>query len=147
MTVRQCLTKCQAVPLQDSTARRSFSIHKTNRSETEITWNPAGSASLFGAGNAIHQEMSMTNRYLISVAAAALIAGAGLANAQAPNREAPSSGAATQQNSPSSAAPAIRDSSQSGALSDSAKSSQSKDMAPKGEKSAQHNMRGEKAPA
>ena len=85
----------------------------------------------------------MTNRYLMSVAAAALIAGTGFANAQGTgmSREAPSSGAATQQ-SPS-AAPTNRDASQSGAPAEAPKSAQSKDMAPRGEKSAQDNMRGE----
>ena len=84
----------------------------------------------------------MTNRYLMSVAVAALIAGTGFANAQGTgmSREAPSSGAATQQ-SPS-AAPTNRDASQSGAPAEAPKSAQSKDMAPKGEKSAQDNMKG-----
>jgi hypothetical protein len=44
----------------------------------------------------------MTNRFLMSVAAAALIAGTGLANAQGMGREAPSAGTATQQSPPSS---------------------------------------------
>jgi hypothetical protein len=43
----------------------------------------------------------MTNRFLISVAAAALIAGTGLANAQAPGRDAGSAGSAAQQSAPS----------------------------------------------
>lgn len=95
----------------------------------------------------------MTNRYLISVAAAALIAGTGFANAQGTgtSREAPSSGAATtQQAAPpsdrgSAATPMNRDASQSGAPAEAPKSAQSKDMAPKGEKSAQDNMKGEKS--
>ena len=94
----------------------------------------------------------MSNRYLMSVAAAVLIAGTGFANAQGTgmSREAPSSGAATtQQSAPpsergSAATPMNRDSSQSGAPAEAPKSAQSKDMAPKGEKSAQDNMRGEK---
>jgi hypothetical protein len=112
----------------------------------------------------------MNNRYLMSVAAAALIAGTGLANAQGTmSREAPSSGAApTQQSAPpsdrgSAAAPMNRDASQSGAPAEAPKAAQSKDMdrdggknqraqddmkAPKGEKSAQdNNMKGEKAGA
>jgi hypothetical protein len=94
----------------------------------------------------------MTNRYLMSVAAAALIAGTGFANAQgsSTNREAPSSGAATQQTAPPSAAtPMNRDSSQSGAPAEAPKSAQSKDKAgAKGEKSAQdNNMKGEKGAA
>jgi hypothetical protein len=77
----------------------------------------------------------MTNRYLMSVAAAALIAGTGFANAQGTmSREAPSSGAApTQQSAPpsergSAATPMNRDASQSGAPAEAPKSAQSKDM-------------------
>ena len=44
----------------------------------------------------------MTNRFLISVAAAALIAGTGLANAQGMGRDSGSAGPAAQQNAPSS---------------------------------------------
>jgi Protein of unknown function (DUF1236) len=44
----------------------------------------------------------MTNRFLISVATAALIAGTGLANAQAPGRDAGSPGSAAQQSAPPS---------------------------------------------
>jgi hypothetical protein len=108
----------------------------------------------------------MTNRYLMSVAAAALIAGTGFANAQG-TREAPSSGAATtQQAAPpsdrgSAATPMNRESSQSGAPAEAPKSAQSKDMdhgaknqraqddmkaGAKGEKSAQdNNMKGERS--
>ena len=87
----------------------------------------------------------MRNRFLMSVAAAALIAGTGFANAQGTgtSREAPSTGATTQQSAPPSAAtPMNRDSSQSGAPAEAPKAAQSKDMAPKGEKSAQDNMKG-----
>jgi uncharacterized protein DUF1236 len=110
----------------------------------------------------------MTNRYLISVAAAALIAGTSFANAQGnTSREAPSSGATTQQSAPpsergSAATPMNRDSSQSGAPAEAPKSAQSKDMdkngaknqraqddmkaGAKGEKSAQdNNMKGERS--
>ncbi|HEV7881320.1 MAG TPA: DUF1236 domain-containing protein [Bradyrhizobium sp.] len=97
----------------------------------------------------------MSNRYLMSVAAAALIAGTGFANAQGTgmSREAPSSGAATtQQSAPlsdrgSTATPMNRDASQSGAPAEAPKAAQSKDMAPKGEKSAQDNVKGEKGAA
>src|SRR5712664_1058954 len=59
----------------------------------------------------------MTNRFMISVAAAALIAGTGFANAQGTgtSREAPSAGSTVQQTAPSpdrgapSAAPMHRD--------------------------------------
>jgi len=45
----------------------------------------------------------MTNRFMMSVAAAALIAGTGFANAQGTGgREAPSAGSAAQQSAPSS---------------------------------------------
>src|SRR5437879_5688938 len=51
-------------------------------------------------------DVQMTNRLLISVAAAALIAGTGLANAQGMSKEQPSSGGATTQHSaPSGGAP------------------------------------------
>ena len=77
----------------------------------------------------------MSNRYLMSVAAAALIAGTGFASAQGTmSREAPSSGAATtQQSAPpsdrgSAATPMNRDASQSGAPAEAPKSAQSKDM-------------------
>lgn len=82
----------------------------------------------------------MSNRFLISVAAAALFAGTGFANAQGAgqSREAPSAGAPTQQQAaPPSAAPMNRDASQSGAPAEAPKSAQSKEMAPKGEKAAQ----------
>jgi hypothetical protein len=123
-----------------------------------------------GAGNANPQEReSMNNRYLMSVAAAALIAGTGFANAQGTmSREAPSSGAApTQQSAPpsdrgSAATPMNRDASPSGAPAEAPKSAQSKDMdrdgaknqraqddmkaGAKGEKSAQdNNMKGERS--
>jgi hypothetical protein len=110
----------------------------------------------------------MNNRYLMSVAAAALIAGTGFASAQGTmSREAPSSGAATQhQAAPpsdrgSTTTPMNRDASPSGAPAEAPKSAQSKDMdrdgaknqraqddmkAPKGEKSAQdNNMKGERS--
>jgi hypothetical protein len=111
----------------------------------------------------------MNNRYLMSVAAAALIAGTGFASAQGTmSREAPSSGAATtQQSAPpsergSAATQMNRDSSQSGAPAEAPKSAQSKDMdrdgaknqraqegmkaGAKGEKSAQdNNMKGERS--
>jgi hypothetical protein len=99
----------------------------------------------------------MSNRYLMSVAAAALIAGTGFASAQGTmGREAPSSGAApTQQSAPpsergSAATPMNRDASPSGAPAEAPKSAQSNEkMAPsggmKGEKSAQDNPKGEKS--
>jgi len=113
----------------------------------------------------------MTNRFMISVAAAALIADTGFANAQGTSREAPSAGSTVQQTAPSSdrgapsAAPMNRDSAPDakGADKGGMKSTQSDekmqpgaaknqraqdDMKPgaKGEKSAQdNNMKGEKS--
>jgi hypothetical protein len=109
----------------------------------------------------------MTNRLMISVATAALLAGTGLAGAQGPGREAPSAGSAVQQSAPAervapSAAPASRDSAPDSKGSDKGvKSTQTDeklqpkgaknlstqdDLKPgtKGEKSAQDNIKGEK---
>lgn len=108
----------------------------------------------------------MTNRFMISVAAAALIAGTGFANAQGTgtSREAPSAGSTVQQSAPSSergapsAAPMNRDAGESKGM----KSTQSDEKlqpkgkslsaqddlkaGAKGEKSAQdNNMKGEKS--
>ena len=74
----------------------------------------------------------MSNRFLISVAAIALIAGAGAANAQGTGMNRESGGAAMQHSAPSgtAATPANRDSAQpSGALSDT-KATQSEQTAP-----------------
>src|SRR6267378_857233 len=62
------------------------------------------SAFVVGAGNEnTVRRYSMTNRFMMSVAAAALIAGTGFANAQGTGgREAPSAGSAAQQSAPSS---------------------------------------------
>jgi hypothetical protein len=88
----------------------------------------------------------MFNRFMITTAVAALIAGTGFANAQGMNREAPSAGAGVQQSAPSSdrgssaATPMNRDSGSDQGM----KSTQSEEkMQPqggkKGEKSAQDN--------
>lgn len=110
----------------------------------------------------------MINRFMISVAAAALIAGTGFANAQGTgmSRETPSAGSSAQQSAPGSpsATPMNRDSASDSKGSDQGmKSSQSEEkMQPqggknqraqedmkggqKGEKSAQdNNMKGEKS--
>jgi Protein of unknown function (DUF1236) len=110
----------------------------------------------------------MTNRFMMSVAAAALIAGTGFANAQGTGgREAPSaapaqqSAPASERAAPSSATPANR-SDASDKAAPAAKTTQSDEkmqpgaaksqraqddmkVGPKGEKSAQDNMRGEKS--
>ena len=115
----------------------------------------------------------MTNRFLMSVAAAALIAGTGFANAQGTGmgREAPSTGSTAQQSAPSSergatsAAPMNRESSEPAGRSSDMKSTQSDEKTSPGagkraqdemkagtkgekstqEKSAQDNMRGERS--
>jgi hypothetical protein len=93
----------------------------------------------------------MTNRFMMSVAAAALIAGTGFANAQGTgtSRDAPSSGSTVQQSAPSEPTkPGMKatqsdEKAQPGAKS---KSAQDDMKAPKGEKSAQdNNMKGEKS--
>jgi hypothetical protein len=100
----------------------------------------------------------MTNRFLMSVAAVALIAGTGFANAQGMNREAPSAGSAAQQSAPSAdrAAPSAstpmnRDSASETKGGDHGmKSTQSDEKMPQGAK-AQHaqddksGMKGEKS--
>jgi hypothetical protein len=131
---------------------RSSPIHKTNPMEPEIFRNIARTASLLARAMQILEESeSMNNRYLMSVAAAALIAGTGFASAQGTmSREAPSSGAATtQQSAPpsdrgSAATPMNRDSSQSGAPAEAPKSAQSDEkMSPQGGKNqrAQDDMK------
>jgi hypothetical protein len=109
----------------------------------------------------------MTNRFMMSVAAAALIAGTGFAYAQGTgtSRESPSAGSTAQQSAPSSApsstTPMNRDSSDKGGP--AAKTTQSDEKAAqpggaknqraqddlkagqKSEKSAQDNMKGEKS--
>ncbi len=108
----------------------------------------------------------MTNRFMISVAAAALLAGTGLANAQGPGRDAPAAGSPVQQSAPAeraapSAAPMNRDSAPDSKASDKGmKSTQSDEKQPagknlraqddmkpamKGEKSAQDTIKGEKS--
>jgi hypothetical protein len=116
------------------------------------------------------RRYSMTNRFLISAAAVALIAGTSFANAQGTgmSREAPSGGSTVQQSAPSSergapsAAPMNREgASDSKGADHGMKATQSDEKTPqgskhqraqddmkpgaKGEKSAQDNMKGEKS--
>src|SRR6266849_4524004 len=98
----------------------------------------------------------MTNRFMMSVAAAALIAGTGFANAQGTgmSREAPSAGPATQKSgprgdraAPSAATPMNRDSASESKASESKggdqgmKSTQSDEKMPQGAKRAQDDMK------
>jgi hypothetical protein len=86
--------------------RRSGSsrLHKTKSVEPPISRNIVHLLSLFGAGNATPEENSMTKRFMMSVAAAALMAGTGFANAQGTgkDREQPSAGSTVQQSAPPS---------------------------------------------
>jgi len=74
----------------------------------------------------------MSNRFLISVAAIALIAGAGAANAQGTGMNRESGGAAMQHSAPSgtAATPANRDSAQPSGASSDTKATQSEQTAP-----------------
>src|SRR3954452_19520433 len=115
-------------------ARSSFIPRSQNNSDgTGNVPEHRTARFVVGAGNADPQErQSMTNRYLISVAAAALIAGIGFANAQgtgsssSSGTSSPSGAASTQQNAPASdrgsSGTMNRDSSQSGAPAEAPKS-------------------------
>jgi hypothetical protein len=84
---------------------RSSRVQETKLMEPAKARNLTPSAFVVGAGNAKHvRRNSMTNRFLISVAAAALIAGTGFANAQGTgmSREGGSSAGSTVQSAPSS---------------------------------------------
>jgi hypothetical protein len=84
--------------------RNVFIAHSGDKSlGTSDSSEHRASAAVVGAGNAICEETSMTNRLMISVAALALVAGTGFANAQGTgmSREAPSA-APAQQSAPSS---------------------------------------------
>jgi hypothetical protein len=74
----------------------------------------------------------MSNRFMISVAAIALIAGAGAANAQGTGMKSESGGATTQHSAPSGTAgtPANRDSAQPSGASSDMKATQSEQTAP-----------------
>jgi uncharacterized protein DUF1236 len=89
--------RCENVP-------QSFISHSENKDDgTSDHQEHLISPLVVGAGNAnTREEMFMTNRLMLSVAAIALIAGAGAVNAQGTGgRE--SGGASTQQSAPSSA--------------------------------------------
>jgi hypothetical protein len=84
--------------------RAAFIAHSRNKSRgTGDSSEHRASRVVVGAGNAICEEISMNNRLMVSVAALALIAGTGFANAQGTgmSREAPSA-APAQQSAPSS---------------------------------------------
>jgi hypothetical protein len=83
-----------------------FIAHSPNKpGETDKIAEHRPSAFVVGAGNAnTSRRYSMTNRFMISAAVAALIAGTGFANAQGTgtSREAPSAGSTVQQSAPPS---------------------------------------------
>src|SRR6266576_3617043 len=92
----------------------------------------------------------MTNRFMISVAAAALIAGTGFANAQ--SREAPSAGSTVQQSAPSehgnSAAPSNRNAAEPRGPSSGMKATQSEEKSPgatKNQRTEDQGMQGQKS--
>jgi hypothetical protein len=143
----------------------TFIAYSQNKPDgTEIITEHRASHLVVGAGNENHvRRCSMTNRFMMSVAAAALIAGTGFASAQGVGREAPSAGSTAQQSAPPSehAAPAARDAAEPTKPAPGAKATQSEQppaaaknqraqddikAGPKGEKSAQDNdMKGEKS--
>src|SRR5258708_6948033 len=111
-----------------------------------------------GGGEGKHlRRYSMTNRFMMSVAAVALIAGAGFANAQGTGtKEQPSAGSTAQQSAPSSergnsAAPSKPSSDMKATQSDEKAAQPNKraqddlKAGQKSEKSAQDNMKGEKS--
>jgi hypothetical protein len=101
-------------------------------------------AFVVGAGNkTLEERNSMTNRFMISVAAAALLAGTGLANAQGMSREGGATGGSSvQQSAPSSergnsAAPAGRDAAEPTKPSTGMKATQSDEKPSSGMKATQ----------
>jgi hypothetical protein len=83
--------------------RSVFIAHSRNKSPgTGDSSEHRARPVVVGAGNAICEEISMNNRLMVSVAALALLAGTGFANAQGTgmSREAPSA-APAQQSAPS----------------------------------------------
>src|SRR5882757_6909981 len=134
----------------------SSGIHKNKPDGTAIMGEHRTSAFVVGAGNAnTRGDNSMTNRFMISVAAAALIAGTGFANAQGTgtSRETPSAGSTMQQNAPpsdragSSAAPMNRDAAEPAGPSSGTKATQSDQKAPGAAKNqrTEDNMQGQKS--
>ena len=90
----------------------------------------------------------MTNRFLLSTAAVALIAGTSLTFAQGTGRMAPAAGSGAQQSAPAANAPMTRgESSESGAAKTDMNAGQSEDsgMSREGGKHAQDNMKGDKS--
>src|SRR5882757_6112973 len=133
----------------------SCGIHKNKPDGTAIMGEHRTSAFVVGAGNAnTRGDNSMTNRFMISVAAAALIAGTGFANAQGTgtSREAPSAGSTVQQSAPSehgnSAAPSNRNAAEPRGPSSGMKATQSDEKSPgaaKNQRTEDQGMQGQKS--
>jgi hypothetical protein len=120
-----------------------FFIHhafiKTIVMEQDIVRNISHLLSLSARAQCKHTrgDINMSNRFMISVAAIALIAGAGAANAQGTGMKGDSGGAAAQHSAPSggAAAPADRGSAQpSGAASEKAAPTEAAPGAAKGQR-------------
>jgi Protein of unknown function (DUF1236) len=116
---------------------KRFIHHSQNKnSGTADIAEHRASPFVVGAGNGKHvRRNSMTSRFMMSVAAAALIAGTGFANAQGTgtSREAPSGGSSVQQSAPSSgnsAAPSNRGGAESTSPSSGMKATQSDEKSP-----------------
>jgi hypothetical protein len=116
---------------------KRFIHHSQNKnSGTADIAEHRASPFVVGAGNGKHvRRNSMTSRFMMSVAAAALIAGTGFANAQGTgtSREAPSAGSSVQQSAPSSgnsAAPSNRGGAESTSPSSDMKATQSDEKSP-----------------
>jgi hypothetical protein len=116
---------------------KRFIHHSQNKSSgTADIAEHRASPFVVGAGNGKHvRRNSMTSRFMMSVAAAALIAGTGFANAQGTgtSREAPSAGSSVQQSAPSSgnsAAPSNRGGAESTSPSSGMKATQSDEKSP-----------------
>jgi hypothetical protein len=128
---------------------RSSHIQKNKRGGTADIAEHRASAFVVDAGNEKHvRRCSMINRFMISAAAVALIAGTGFANAQGTgmSREAPSAGSTVQQSAPS-AGPANRDATEPARPSPGMKATQSEQKPPAAGKNqrAEDNMPGQKS--
>jgi hypothetical protein len=131
----------------------SSRIHKTNPMEPEIARNIARRPSLSARAMQSPGEYPMSNRFMMSVAIAALIAGTGFANAQGAgtSREAPAAAATqsappSERAAPSAATPMNRNDAAPSAA-DAPKSAQSDEKMPQGGKNqrAQDTAPGQKS--
>jgi hypothetical protein len=132
-----------------------FTAHSQNkRGGTADIPEHRASPFVVGAGNEKHvRRYSMINRFMISAAAVALIAGTGFANAQGTGMSREGSGSTVQQSAPSadhagtSASPANRDAAEPTKPSSGMKATQSEQKSPAAGKNqrAEDNMPGQKS--